>query len=159
MLHTNWPTAASKLDSVSNTTDQCYSAPLCFSKENTQCSLFITCVMCILLVFTPTACENGYISLWKVPDGGLTEILDKPQGLLKGLIHCNLVSNFVPHFCSKWNHHCSSRTLWQTQHCEISPYVPGPTGISCVWLKSQIVGSQQTDRCHHTLWSHKAGLV
>ncbi|KAJ7357667.1 Coronin-7 [Desmophyllum pertusum] len=31
-----------------------------------------------------TACESGFVSIWEVPDGGLTEIINNPSVVLKG---------------------------------------------------------------------------
>lgn len=31
-----------------------------------------------------SACESGFVSIWEVPDGGLTEIINNPSVVLKG---------------------------------------------------------------------------
>ena len=32
-----------------------------------------------------SACESGFIYLWEVPDGGLTEVINSPSAVLKGI--------------------------------------------------------------------------
>lgn len=38
-----------------------------------------------------SACESGFVYIWEVPDGGLTDVINAPSVVLKGLSNLKFV--------------------------------------------------------------------
>ena len=51
----------------------------------------------ILAILHFAACENGFVSVWEIPDGGLTENIDTPSVLLKGKLDYQAIYNLNYH--------------------------------------------------------------
>ena len=62
----------------------------CFG-ENPSSDWLVQCIIWVLHTISQdnwtvylSACESGFVNIWEVPDGGLTEIINTPSVVLKG---------------------------------------------------------------------------